>query len=158
MKIVSYSTFLIFFLFLFACASNLKVSKEELKQKNYQEVYGLIDVSEVEEKPDKMPMYPGGNGGLIGDIQKNLNYPESAKQAGKEGNVIIAFTVNKKGAIENIKVDKGVDAVLDSAAKEVLQKLQPWYPAFKDGEAVAIDLKTLITFRIPQGSGSKITQ
>lgn len=158
MKIVSYGPFLVFFLFLFACASNLKVSKEELEQKHYQEIFGLIDVSEVEEKPDKMPMYPRGNGGLIGDIQENLNYPESAKQAGKEGNVIIAFTVNKKGAIENVKVDKGVDPVLDSAAKEVMQKLQPWYPAFNDGEAVSIDLKTLITFRLPPSSGSKFTQ
>ena len=141
-----------------ACAPKFLVSKETLQAKNYEEVYGLIDVSEVKEKPEQMPQYPGGNGGLIKDIQENLVYPETAQQEKIEGNVIVAFTVNKKGELENVSVDKGVSPALNSAAVNALGELQPWYPAFNEGESTSVRLKTLVTFRLPQNYPNKVTQ
>lgn len=143
--------------FVTACSSSSKLSKEELNQKNYEQVYGLIDVSEVDEKPEQMPKYPNGNGGLIADIQKHRKYPETAIAENIEGNVIVGFTVNKKGEVEKLSVERSVHPALDQAALDVMQKLQPWYPAYTDGEAVPVRLKTMVTFRQPIQS-KEITQ
>jgi len=116
---------------------------------DYREVRGLFDVSEPQEKPDKMPMYPKGNNGLITDIQSNVNYPQAAKDEGLEGVVIVSFTITEKGAIKNIGIDRSVAESLDEAAIDVMKTLKPWYPAEVNGEPTDINLKVLVTFRKP---------
>lgn len=145
-------------LFIFGCSSSLKLSQEDLETKNYQEVYGLLDVSEEQEKPDQMPQYPRGNGGLIEDIQEKQVYPEDAKKEDIEGNVIVSFTVAKNGELKNIDVDKSAHPSLDKDAVRIMENLQPWYPAFTDGKAVPIRLKTLVTYRLRNKGASGITQ
>jgi TonB family protein len=116
---------------------------------DYREVKGLFDVSEPQEKPDKMPMYPKGNNGLITDIQSNVKYPKEAKEDGVEGIVIVSFRITENGAIKNIEIDKGADERLDNAALDVMETLRPWYPAEVDGKPTEIDLKVIVTFRKP---------
>ncbi len=116
---------------------------------DYREVRGLFDVSEPQEKPDKMPMYPKGNNGLITDIQSNVNYPQAAQDEGLEGVVIVSFTITNKGAIKNIGIDRSVAESLDEAAIDVMKTLKPWYPAEVNGEPTDINLKVLVTFRKP---------
>ena len=141
----------LFFAFLFfaACSSTKLPTSEQLSQMEYREVRGLFDVSEPQEKPDKMPMYPKGNNGLITDIQSQVNYPEAAQKEGLEGIVIVAFTITDRGELKNPKIDRGVAELLDDAALDVMKNLQAWYPAEMDGEPTAVTLKVLVTFRKP---------
>jgi len=134
---------------LVACNTAKPLTQEEIEGKNYQEVFGMLDVSEIEEKPDQLPMYPKGNVGVVNDIQSNVIYPASAKEAGAEGNVLVSFIVTKKGTVKDIELIKGVNPDLDKAALKVMKTLQPFMPAVIDGEKVDIKLKSLITFRLP---------
>ena len=146
---VRISVFFFSFLFLAACSSIKPPTAEQLTQMDYREVRGLFDVSEPQEKPDKMPMYPKGNNGLITDIQSNVKYPQAAKDEGLEGIVIVSFTITEKGAIKNIGIDRSVAKSLDEAAIDVMKTLKPWYPAEVNGEPTDINLKVLVTFRKP---------
>jgi len=146
---VRISVFFFSFLFLASCSSIKPPTAEQLTQMDYREVRGLFDVSEPQEKPDKMPMYPKGNNGLITDIQSNVNYPQAAKDEGLEGVVIVSFTITEKGAIKNIGIDRSVAESLDEAAIDVMKTLKPWYPAEVNGEPTDINLKVLVTFRKP---------
>lgn len=146
---VRISVFFFSLLFLAACSSTKPPTAEQLTQMDYREVRGLFDVSEPQEKPDKMPMYPKGNNGLITDIQSNVNYPQAAQDEGLEGVVIVSFTITDKGAIKNIGIDRSVAESLDEAAIDVMKTLKPWYPAEVNGEPTDINLKVLVTFRKP---------
>ena len=42
---------------------------------------------------EQMPQYPGGDRALMEFVAKNVKYPEAAMKAGKEGKVIVRFTV-----------------------------------------------------------------
>lgn len=124
-------------------------TNEQVEDLEYREIRGLFDVSESQEKPDKMPMYPKGNNGLIKDIQGNVVYPESALEEGREGVVIVSFRVTDKGAVKKINIDKGVSDDLDDAAEDVMKTLQPFYPAETDGKPTSVNLKVLVTFNKP---------
>ena len=143
------SVFVLLLTFLSACSSTKVPTSDQLSEMDYREVKGLFDVSEPQEKPDKMPMYPKGNNGLITDIQTNVKYPKEAKEDGVEGIVIVSFRITEKGAIKNIEIDKGVDERLDNAALDVMETLRPWYPAEVEGKPAEIDLKVIVTFRKP---------
>jgi len=143
------SGFFFALLFLVACSSTKVPTAEQLSEMDYREVRGLFDVSEPQEKPDKMPLYPKGNNGLISDIQSQVVYPAKAQEEGKEGVVIVSFTITDKGALKNIAIDRGVAEALDEAAMDVMKTLKPWYPAETNGEPTEVNLKVLVTFRKP---------
>jgi|GEM_PF-867896 len=132
-----------------ACSSHKMPTNEQVETLEYREVRGLFDVSEPQEKPDKMPMYPKGNNGLIKDIQGNVVYPETALEEGREGVVIVSFRVSDKGEVQKVGIDKGVSEDLNTAAKNVMETLHPFYPAETNGEPTAVDLKVLVTFNKP---------
>lgn len=141
------SVFFFALLFVAACSSTKVPTSEQLTEMDYREVRGLFDVSETQEKPDKMPMYPKGNNGLISDIQSNVIYPQEAQDKDLEGIVIVSFTITDKGAIKNIGIDRSLGEPLDEAAMDVMEKLKPWYPAEMNGEPTDVNLKVLVTFR-----------
>ena len=145
-------------LVLSACSTQKALTSEDIQNQNYQEVYGMLDVSEIEQKPEKLPMYPNGNVGVVNDIQKNVVYPASAKEAGIEGNVLVSFLVTKSGKVKDIEVEKSVNADLDKAAIEVVEGLKPFTPAIIDGQKAEVKLKSLITFRMPSESPGKSRQ
>jgi len=77
---------------------------------------------------DENPVFPGGNNGLLKFIKENINYPPLAKANNIEGCVYISFVVNKKGEIENIKIQRSVDSELDKEALRVVGLLPKWTP------------------------------
>src|SRR6056297_2361883 len=128
-------------LFLAACSTTKLPTSDQLSQMEYREVRGLFDVSESQEKPDKMPMYPKGNNGLITDIQNQVEYPQKAKEDDQEGIVIVSFTITDKGELKKPEIDRGVSELLNEAALDVMKTLKPWYPAEVNGEPAEVNLK-----------------
>src|SRR5690625_7229411 len=61
-----------------------------------------------------MPELIGG----LSSLQERIQYPESAKQAGKEGRVYVQFIVNEEGEVENPRIMRGIGGGADEAALE----------------------------------------
>jgi TonB family protein len=55
---------------------------------------------------------------------KDIYYPETAKRAGLEGKVLVAFDIVKGGRVANLSVLFSDDAVFESAAKEYMSGLR----------------------------------
>jgi protein TonB len=91
-------------------------------------------------------------GGTLNDfrkwVAKKLVFPENASQMDISGKVIIQFVVNTKGKIEDIRIIKGVDPLLDQEAARVIASSPGWEPAKQQG----VDVKQLfvipITFQL----------
>ncbi|HSL90051.1 MAG TPA: energy transducer TonB, partial [Ignavibacteriaceae bacterium] len=80
-----------------------------------------------EEKPDVMPEPIGG----IEAIMNNVVYPDSAKEEGVQGKVIVKLIVDEKGKVSSIEVVQSVNKELDEAAVIAINKTK-FTPAMKD--------------------------
>lgn len=55
---------------------------------------------------------------------KDINYPDTAKRAGLEGKVLVAFDILKDGRIANLSILFSDDGVFESTAKEYMSGLR----------------------------------
>ena len=103
--------------------------------------------SEIFDKVDEVPQFPGGFAGLMQYLKTNVHYPEDAKEAGAQGNVIVSFIVEKDGSISNAKVTKPTNSSLDEEALRVISAMPKWTPGKQNGEAVRAKYSLPVSFR-----------
>ena len=84
----------------------------------------------VEEKAE----FPGGMQALMSFLKKELNYPQVAIDNNIQGRVLVEFVVNRDGSIQDIKIARGVDPILDQEAIRVVKKMPKWQPAKQSGK------------------------
>jgi protein TonB len=93
------------------------------------------------------PEFPGGTKAWLSFIRKNLKYPRAARKAKIQGTVIVAFTVNLDGKVNEIEAVSGPDE-LKQAAMDVIKKSPNWKPAIEKGHNVKRYEIQPIVFRI----------
>ncbi|MGN6477540.1 MAG: TonB family protein [Flavipsychrobacter sp.] len=91
-------------------------------------------------------------------IAHNLKYPKEAEKAGKEGRVLVKFTVDKKGYITNPRIVTSNDTVFSAAALKVMQNAPQWIPGEKNGKKVEVDMYQPFLFRLGNEVGNKSTK
>jgi protein TonB len=84
---------------------------------------------------------------LTQDLQPS--YPEAARAAGREGLVILKFTVTRDGRVSNIKVLKGEPPFVDAAIAKVKTIL--FKPATVNGVPIAVFKIMRFPFRLSVG-------
>lgn len=102
-------------------------------------VYGVVD---------DMPQLLGGLQGL----QDRLVYPQVAKDAGIEGQVIVQFIVSESGEVQDAVVLRSPDDVLSEAALQAVRQSR-FEPGRIGDQAVKVRFAVPITFRLPAGDG-----
>ena len=105
--------------------------------------------SEVFTVVEDQPELIGG----MSALQESISYPETAKEAGIQGRVIVQFIVDEDGNVTNPEVIRGVHKVLDQAALDAV-KQQEFKPGKQRGEAVKVQMSLPVTFRLDDGSES----
>jgi protein TonB len=73
-------------------------------------------------------------------------YPAIARTAGVQGTVVLAATISKAGAIENLHVIGG-PSMLISAAEQAVRTWR-YRPYLLNGEPVAVETTVYINFRL----------
>ncbi len=119
---------------------------DELAQKGTDHVYQVVD---------EMPQFPGGNRAMMTYIGQNIKYPAEAVAKGIEGRVVVQFVVNKEGDLQDIKVMKSIDPLLDQEAIRVISSMPKWTPGKLKGEAVNIQYTMPLQFNIPKAAQQK---
>ncbi|QJW89473.1 energy transducer TonB [Spirosoma taeanense] len=97
---------------------------------------------------EEHPAFPGGMNKLGNYLRKNLQYPQAARQARKEGKVFVTFIVGEQGAIEEVRALNSLDPELDAEAVRVVQAMPNWKPAKVAGKAVACRYNLPINFAL----------
>lgn len=103
---------------------------------------GIYDVVE------QMPSFPGGQAKLMEFIEKNMRYPQLAREKQIQGRVILQFIVSEKGKISDIKVAKKIDPLLDQEAVRIVRSMPRWNPGRQAGQPVKVRYTLPITFRL----------
>ena len=105
------------------------------------------DDDEVFNQVDVMPEYPGGMNAMFEFIQKNVKYPESAKEKGIEGKVYVQFVVEKDGSLSSFNIARGVCEEIDAEAIRVLKMMPKWKPGTENGKPVRVQYMMPFNFK-----------
>lgn len=103
---------------------------------------------------EQMPEYPGGMRAGLEFMARNLRYPTKAREAGKQGRVIVQFVVRKDGSLSDFKVLRPVDPWLDAEAIRVISTMPKWKPGMQEGKPVSVKFTLPVTFML-EGTNSK---
>ena len=103
---------------------------------------------------EQMPEYPGGMRAGLEFMARNLRYPTKAREAGKQGRVIVQFVVRKDGSLSDFKVLRPVDPWLDAEAIRVISTMPKWKPGMQDGKPVSVKFTLPVTFML-EGTNHK---
>ena len=97
---------------------------------------------------EQMPSFPGGDSALLKYLLANVKYPMSALKAQKQGRVMVRFTVEKDGAISNVKVARSVTPSLDAEAVRAIKSMPKWSPGKQGGDFVRVKYIVPVSFRL----------
>ena len=97
---------------------------------------------------EEMPEFPGGEEGLLKFVTENTKYPEVAKEKKIQGKVFVQFVINKDGNVEDVKLAKGVDPLLDEAAMNIVKSMPQWKPGKQRGQYVKVSFTIPINFQL----------
>lgn len=104
----------------------------------------IVNFYVIEEKPE----FPGGNDAMMVWVNKNVKYPEIAKENGVQGKVFIQFVIGKDGKVSDVQVIRGVDPSLDKEAVRVIQSMPAWKPGKQRGKPVKVSFQLPINFKL----------
>lgn len=85
---------------------------------------------------------------IIKHLSQEFNYPEEAIANGYEGTVLMQFTIDKTGEINNIRVLKGVHLLLDMKCYKIIRSLKNIKPYQFNGEKVMTYYTLPIKFKL----------
>lgn len=124
-----------------ACSPSSKIAKS-----NKDTAVNTVIIAESQ--PDVMPTFPGGESALMDYIGRNVQYPSSAQELGKEGRVVIRFTIDADGSTKNFEIVKSLDPAFDDAAIRTLKNMPKWKPGRKNGINVPVYYTIPILFKL----------
>ncbi len=98
---------------------------------------------------EQKPSFQGGDANTFSRwISQNLVYPETAKENGVQGRVVLEFTVLKDGTLGNIRLLRGVDPTLDREALRVVSSSPKWEPGRQRDRAVNVTYQFPVVFQL----------
>lgn len=99
---------------------------------------------------EEMPEFPGGAVEMMKYIQKNIQYPAMAREAGISGKCFLKFVVNGDGAISDVQILKGVAGCpdCDREAMRVVKSMPKWKAGKQNGRSVPVYFNLPINFTI----------
>lgn len=92
---------------------------------------------------EQMPKLKGG----LSALAQKIEYPEEARQAGVEGNVIIQFVVDEQGNVIEPSVLRGIGAGCDREALEVVRQAE-FEPGRQRGKPVQVKMSLPVRFTL----------
>ena len=108
----------------------------------------VVEETKIFTVVEQMPMYPGGDGALMGYLRDNIHYPTVAAENGVQGRVVVGFVVERDGSITDGKILRGVDPSLDREAMRVVKNMPKWTPGKQNGSAVRVKYQVPVSFRL----------
>ena len=107
-----------------------------------------VDSDGVYLMPDQLPEFPGGMQAMMKFLSTNIKYPVEAQKKGISGRVIVQFVIMEDGTLDQAKVIRGVDPLLDEEALRVVKSMPKWKPGMDRGEAVKVRFTAPIMFNL----------
>lgn len=97
---------------------------------------------------EKFPSYPGGNDSMLAFINRNLIYPDLAKENGIEGTVVARFVVDKNGNVNDAKIIREIGGGCDQEVLRIINNFPKWEARIHNGKPVDVSFSLPIKFNL----------
>jgi len=163
LKLLLAAPFILFAFGYFSCTSNENSPLETLEETDSQEEVTdmkaeeqqLSDPVEISEDDKvftvvhEMPTFQGGDINKFREwVQRNVKYPDIAKENGIQGKVFVQFVVDNKGSVRDITILRGVDPSLDNAVIDLIDSSPEWKPGIHEGKEVPVSMTITVNFQL----------
>jgi len=96
---------------------------------------------------DQDPTFRGKGISKFSDwVSKHLKYPDEARNAHADGEVIYQFVVGYDGSVQEVQIVKGAHPALNAEVLRVVKKSPKWKPGKVDGHPVRVKLQHSVIF------------
>jgi periplasmic protein TonB len=102
--------------------------------------------TEILDRAEQMPEFPGGVEGLKRYLLKNLHMPENNLESGTEVHVMARFIVDADGRVGDIEITQPADAVFNVEVKRVISKMPDWKRGMQHHRHVAVYFSLPVNF------------
>ncbi|MBR4391407.1 MAG: TonB family protein [Bacteroidales bacterium] len=120
-----------------------EITNVKIKNVDNDSIYNIVEV---------MPEFPGGMEKMMNYLSGNIKYPEEAKDKGISGRVFLSFVIEKDGSVNEVKVMRSVDPLLDNEAVRVVKAMPKWKPGMQKGKAVRVSYVLPISFKLDESA------
>lgn len=104
---------------------------------------------------EMLPEFIGGMDCLNCYLSNVIQYPDSARESGACGSVLVEFVVEKNGSVKNVTVKSSIHPLLDAeAVRGVKSTSEMWKPGTYMGNPMRCFFQVPITFLCPNDSAS----
>lgn len=121
---------------------------EEIVDDNIDIVEDVTEDAPPVHFTEEMPEFPGGPEALNSFLQKEIQYPEVARNNGIMGTVLVEFVVEKDGRVSNAKVKVPLFPDCDKEAVRGVMAMPKWKPGKNMGKPVRCFYQVPVTFRM----------
>ena len=95
------------------------------------------------------PTFNGGDANEFSKwVNQRLEYPQVCIENGRQGRVILSFTIKADGSLADAKVLRGVDPALDKEALRVVNSSPKWTPGKQRDRAVPVTYTFPVIFQL----------
>ena len=120
-------------------------SNDFLTDKLYFDEKGLSITDTTTKERD--PIFPGGNKAWVKYLEKQVYFPSQFKIVNADkAVVVVSFTINENGKIEDVDVSTPFYPEFDKIAKNAILKSPDWEPAFNHNRKIKSRVRQPITF------------
>lgn len=97
---------------------------------------------------DERPLPPGGMEAMYSYFEKNMKYPQLAREKGIEGTVVATFLVQKDGSLTDVEILRGIGGYCDEEALRLIKSMDSWEPGKLKGEKVITRMRIPVRFKL----------
>ncbi len=99
-------------------------------------------------KTKRAAIFEQGNTSIEKYLAKQCTYPEAAKQYKHQGLVLVTFTINTQGTVEDIVIEQSPTIYFNKSIEDALYKMPKWQPAIAHNMAVPYRVTTQVLFSL----------
>ncbi len=137
------------------CHSTMIIEDEIIPEKEYKKMFATelskkegTDPAMAKTVVEIMPVFPGGDVGLMTYLKNNMKYPEQAKQKNIQGRVFVNFIISSKGKVLFPYVVRGLDTSCNDEAIRLIKNMPLWKPGKQKGKAVMVRYNLPVKFAL----------
>ncbi len=117
-------------------------------------VFSILSLSSISAQDtivivDKKPRFPGGERALAIYWERQMRTRPVPYQKIPQGEGVVAFTIDERGAVQDVFIKKSLTPELDGKALTAARNMPRWEPAERGGRPVAMPM-TMSFFVLPK--------
>lgn len=96
----------------------------------------------------EMPVFPGGETGLVKYLSENIRYPAHSRENGISGTIFATFVVDKDGKVKDVSILRGISIDANNEVLRIINNMPAWKPGSCNGNLLRVQFNLPVRFTL----------